>query len=143
MLREMVPEDVGELYHLYEQPEITRYIEGLFSDMEEERAYIQSYYNTIYKFYGYGMWLITMKDGSIIGRAGIENNSDGVFEMGYMLGLQYQHQGYALEACEGILKYAEENLEIERKDIICRIDKENTASVKLAGKLGIIIEFIS
>lgn len=138
----MVPEDAGGLYHLYEQPEITRYMEGLLPDVEEERAYMQSYYNTIYRFYGYGMWLIVLKDGSIIGRAGIENNSDGLLELGYMLGAEYQHQGYAQEACEGILKYAEENLQINRKDIICRIYKENTASVKLAEKLGVIIEFI-
>lgn len=139
----MVPEDVEDIYHLYKHPEITRYMEDLFADMEEERAYMKSYYNTIYKFYGYGTWLITLKDGTVIGRAGIENNADGGFEMGYMLGLEYQHQGYALEACRGILKYAKENLGLDKKDIICRIDKNNAASVRLAEKLGLTMEFIS
>ena len=138
----MVPEDIDEIYRIYEAPEMTYYMQGLFEDREEEYVYIQSYYNTIYKFYGYGTWLITLKNGRIIGRAGIENNPDGEFELGYMLEPEYQHQGYALEACEGILKFAEQNLELDRADIVCYINRKNISSIKLAKKLGITIKFL-
>ena len=115
---------------------MTEYIQGLFEDRDEEREYMRSYYNTIYK------WLITLKDGTIIGRAGVENNSDGEFELGYMLASKYWHQGYALEACEAVLNYMEEVQGLERKEIICRIYKENTASARLAEKLNIQIRFL-
>jgi len=142
MLREMVPEDVDEIYHLYEDSKMTEYLQGLFEDRAEEQEYMRSYYNTIYKFYGFGIWLITLKDGTIIGRAGVENNSDGEFELGYMLASKYWHQGYALEACEAVLNYMEEVQGLERKEIICRIYKENTASARLAEKLNIQIRFL-
>ena len=112
---------------------MTEYIQGLFEDRDEEREYMRSYYNTIYKFYGFG---------TIIGRAGVENNSDGEFELGYMLASKYWHQGYALEACEAVLNYMEEVQGLERKEIICRIYKENTASARLAEKLNIQIRFL-
>lgn len=142
-LREMIPEDIDEIYRLYKSLKIIKYIEKPFEDRAEELAYMKSYYNTIYKFYGYGIWLITFKDGKIIGRAGIENNPDGEIELGYMLAPQYQQKGYALEACEAVLKFAEEKLELNRRDIVCHIHKENMASVKLAEKLGITIKFIA
>lgn len=121
---------------------MTRYIPGLFDDRDEEREYMRSYYNTIYKFYGFGIWLITLKNGTIIGRAGIENNPDGEFELGYMLASKYWHQGYALEACEAVLNYAEEVQGLNRTDIICRIHRNNAASIRLAEKLNIKIKFL-
>jgi len=138
----MVPEDVDEIYRLYEDSRMTRYLQGLFADRDEEREYMCSYYHTIYKFYGFGIWLITLKDGTIIGRAGIENNPDGEFELGYMLASKYWHQGYALEACEAVLDYAKEVQDLDRTEIICRIHRENISSIRLAKKLGLEIRFL-
>lgn len=138
----MVPEDVDAIYRLYEDKGMTKYIQGLFEDKDEEREYMRSYYHTIYKFYGFGIWLITLKDGTIIGRAGIEINSDGEFELGYMLASKYWHQGYALEACEAVLNYAKEVQGLDRTEFICRIHKSNTASIRLAERLNIKIKFL-
>lgn len=117
-------------------------MEPLFADMEEERVYMQSYYQQVYCFYGFGTWLITLKNGKILGRAGIEVNENGEFVLGYMLAPEYQHQGYALEACLGILKFAEDTLELDRREITAYIHSENEPSVRLAKKLGVRIEFI-
>ena len=118
-------------------------MEALFSDPEEEKAYTQSYYQNVYCFYGFGIWLLERKtDGELLGRAGLEVNENGEFVLGYMLAAKYQHQGYAYEACQGILEYAHEYLELEPEEIIACIEPENRASVKLAEKLGITIRWI-
>lgn len=144
----MIPADAERLYELYENPQITRYMESLFPDIEEERAYMDSYYENIYCFYGYGMWLVTLKDGTVIGRAGIEHvpiipenqpQTEGEtppeHELGYMLGVPYQHHGYALEACRAILGYARDELGIT--DVAVNIHPENKPSLRLAEKLGV------
>lgn len=136
----MIPDDLESVCHLYENPEVTKYMDNIFADKEEERVYIEDYYRLIYCFYGFGMWLITTKDGKVIGRAGIEVNDKEEVVIGYMLDPIYQKQGYAWEACEGVLAYAKEVLEIDRQDIVAYIHAENKPSIKLAEKLGIRIK---
>lgn len=136
-LREMTMEDLDALYQLYEEPEITRYMEGLYEDREKEEEYTRAYINNMYRFYGYGMWLVIEKEtGKIIGRAGLNNvdiHGEPALEMGYMVGKLYQNQGYATEVCEGILQFAAEATEF--KMINCLIQKENVKSVHLIEKL--------
>lgn len=136
-LREMTMEDLDALYQLYEEPEITRYMEGLYEDREKEEEYTRAYINNMYRFYGYGMWLVIEKEtGKIIGRAGLNNvdiHGEPALEMGYMVGKPYQNQGYATEVCEGILQFAAEATEF--KMINCLIQKENVKSVHLIEKL--------
>ena len=55
ILREMTVQDVDRIYLLYEDPRVTEYMEALFSDPEEEKAYTQSYYQNVYCFYGFGI----------------------------------------------------------------------------------------
>lgn len=136
-LREMTMEDLDALYQLYEEPEITRYMEGLYEDRKKEEEYTRAYINNMYRFYGYGMWLVIAKEtGKIIGRAGLNNvdiHGEPALEMGYMIGKPYQNQGYATEVCEGILQFAAEATEF--KLINCLIQKENVKSVHLMEKL--------
>lgn len=139
-LREMTMEDLDELYRLYEDPEITRYMEGLYEDREKEEEYTRAYIHNMYRFYGYGMWLVIQKEtGKIIGRAGINNvdiHGRPALEMGYMIGKAYQNQGYAAEACEGIIQFAREGTEFE--ELHCLIEKENKKSIHFAEKLGFL-----
>ncbi len=159
-LREMLPEDAPGLYELYGDEEVTRYMEPLFPDIREEQAYMESYYENVYCFYGYGLWLITLKDGTIIGRAGVEllpgddqvpegyvryryggkikNGGEpeaGEHVLGYMLGKPYWHKGYAAEACRAILEYAGE---LGIREITALIHQDNIASIRLAEKLGFV-----
>ena len=66
---------------------------------------------------------------TVLGRAGLEHD-----EMGYMIAPEFQNQGYATEVCRFIIDYARENTDFE--ELYCRIDERNTASVRLAKKLG-------
>ncbi len=137
IIREMVPEDVDVLYEIYAAPSVTKYIEDLYPDKDKERAYIENYYEHVYRFYCYGMWILTLKDGTVIGRAGIENNDKGEIVLGYVIGEEYQRRGYAYEACQAIVNYAKEELEID--EITVYVHRDNTASIRLAEKLGVKI----
>ncbi len=102
--------------------------------MEFTKAYI----NNMYKFYGYGIWLVCLKaNNKIIGRAGLSNREvDGVnmLELGYVIGEEYQSKGYAFEACNAVCEFAENTL--YKNELVCFIRKENIPSVRLAEKLG-------
>lgn len=135
-IREITVEDVSRLYELYADECITRYMESLFPVQQQEEEYTRDYIQNIYHFYGYGMWLIVLKEkGEVIGRAGLEYKEgfEGL-ELGFMLGKEYQHQGYAYEACQAILDYARE--ELEQTSFRAMVHRENIASRQLCEKLG-------
>lgn len=145
-LREIKPEDVNRLYELYKDEEITRYMPGLFEDVEQEIEYTKQYIENVYKFYMYGMWIVELKEtGEIIGRVGIEYKhesetaeigTDCCNELGYMIGKDYQGKGYAFEAVNAVIGYAVNELEIT--DIFAEVNKENIASYNLAVKVGLV-----
>lgn len=137
LLREMTMEDLDDLYQLYAGKDITKYMEGLYQDRKEEEAYTRAYIDHMYRFFGYGMWLVLKKDtGKIIGRAGLNNlDIHGIssLELGYMIGAPYQRQGYAMEVCQGIVQFAQEGTEFE--ELNCLIQKGNDVSVHMMEKL--------
>ena len=135
-IREITVEDVPRLYELYSDEDITKYMEPLFPEQEKEIEYTKAYIQNVYQFYGYGMWVIELKkEHEIIGRVGLEYKEgfDGL-ELGFMLGTAYQHQGYAYEACEAVLQYGMNTLDIT--EFCAFVNEDNTASVKLCERLG-------
>ena len=136
MVREITLDDVDSVYCIYDNPMITKYVEGLYEDREEERDFTKAYIENMYGFYGYGMWVIIEKETKrIIGRAGL-GNRDGYkeLELGYVIDVAYQQKGYASEVCSAIMKYAMERLGCFNMNAFIR--KENIPSIRLAEKLG-------
>lgn len=137
-LREQTEEDLERLYQIYSSENITRYMEGLYDDREEELEFTRAYIENMYKFYGYGIWLVCLKENDeVIGRAGLSNRQvDGVneLELGYVIDEKYQGCGYAYEACTAVCEFAKEWLYVEK--LVCFIEKKNIPSVRLAEKLG-------
>lgn len=135
-IREIKVEDVARLYELYRDESITRYMEPLFQDIGQETAYTKAYIENVYGFYGYGMWVMENKEsGQVIGRAGLEYKEgfEGL-ELGFMLGVDYQHKGYAYEACSAILRYGIG--ELGQNKYYAWIDEDNAASIRLCRRLG-------
>ena len=131
LIRELSLSDLPALYELYDKPGMTDFVEPLF-DYETELEYQKAYIENMYGFYEYGMWLVFSREtGKLIGRAGLEHN-----EMGYMIAPELWNQGYATEVCRFIIDYARENTDFE--ELYCRIDEKNTASVRLAKRLGFV-----
>lgn len=135
-VRESTVSDVKDFYRIYRDPSITYYMEDLFQDPEEERAYMESYIRQVYGFYGFGMWTVLNKaTGEVIGRAGLSvREGYDVPELGFVIDVRYQRQGYGYEVCSAILTYAKEDLCFEKVQAL--VQKENTASHRLLDKLG-------
>lgn len=135
-VRESTVSDVKDFYRIYRDPSITYYMEDLFQDPEEERAYMESYIRQVYGFYGFGMWTVLVKAaGEVIGRAGLSvREGYDVPELGFVIDVRYQRQGYGYEVCSAILIYAKEELCFEKVQAL--VQKENTASHRLLFKLG-------
>lgn len=137
VIREMEVADLPELYKLYEEPDVCRWVEPLYNYEEEER-YTREYIERMYGFYGYGLWLVfDRKSGELIGRAGISNRIiDGqeCQELGYIISPKRQRQGIGYEVGRAVLAYAKEKLGI-RELYLCA-QQENEASLRLAERLG-------
>lgn len=135
IIRESVVEDVDSFYQIYAEPEITKYMEDLYADRDEEIAYIRDYREKVYRFYGYGMWTVLTKEGTVIGRAGISwREGFELPELGFVIGVPWQRQGYAYEVCSAILDYAKEELGLVR--IQALVMEGNNQSEALCRKLG-------
>lgn len=139
----MTPEDLDVLYEIYSYPEITRYMENLYEDRTKEEEFTRNYIKCMYQFYGYGIWVVCLKENDrLIGRAGISNRTiDGEqsLEIGYLIDVRYQNRGYATEIINGILRFAKERLFID--EIRCAVSHGNQVSVHLAEKFGFEYEF--
>ena len=136
-LREITTDDLDDLYALYAQPSITDYVEPLY-DRPEEEQYTRDYIECMYRFYGYGMWLVYDREShALIGRAGFSHQDLGdeiVLEMGYIIGVPYQRQGYAAEVCGKLLAFAREHLS-DFGSVNCFVEPGNTASLALLRRL--------
>lgn len=150
VIREFAMEDFDELVRLYEAPGITYrtaedgrrlpgYIEPLYPEAEE-RAYQENYIRHMYRYYGYGMWLVIDKEsGCLIGRAGLENREypEGMqVELGYLIHPAWQRRQIATEVCTAIVHYAANSLGCGELNLLT--DADNTASAALAEKLGFV-----
>ena len=140
VIRETTTDDVDAFYQIYKEAAITEYMEDLYSDRNEEIAYIQDYIRKVYHFYGYGMWtVVEKKNGQIIGRAGISwQEGFDLPELGFVIGVPWQRKGYAYEVCTAILRYAKEELGMERVQAL--VMKGNEKSAGLCEKLGFVCE---
>ncbi len=142
VIRELAVSDIKEIYPIYTDPQIRKYIENIDDYMENEIEKQKAYIQNVYSFYGYGLWGVFSKTtGRLIGRCGIENHIiDGKEEimLSYLLDSQHWGYGYALECCNAVLRYAYEELDIHR--IVAVIDTSNSRSINTAQKLGMKCE---
>ena len=138
IIREHSLDDYDAICDIYRDESMTEFMEPLFAP-DVEREYQKQYIERIYKFFGYGLWLIVNKDsGKVIGRAGVETKEGckdyNQVELSYQIAVPYQNQGYATEVCLAIIDYTFDIL--GKSSIIARVDKENIPSVKLIRRLG-------
>ena len=140
MIRETIVEDVDSFYDIYKESSITEYMEDLYADRDEEIAYIQDYIKNVYGFYGYGMWTVLDKEsGKVIGRAGLSlREGYDIPELGFVIGVPWQRQGYAYEVCQAILEYGNEELDFTNFQAL--IMKGNEKSKRLCEKLGFVYQ---
>ncbi|HYO57835.1 GNAT family N-acetyltransferase [Archangium sp.] len=134
-------EDFEEAFAMWGDPEVTRYIGGKPSTREEMWARLLRYVGH-WGLMGFGFWVVREKStGRFVGEVGlgdfrrvIEPSLSGAKEAGWVLSPWAHGKGFATEAMCAALRWAEGRFGPER--VVCIIDLENEASIKVAHKCG-------
>lgn len=141
-LRHLEPGDLDNLYALYSDPVVRRYFpEGVLTRQETQEE-LEWFLNGHPRHPELGLWATIEKETNcFIGRCGLLPwTIDGQYEVevAYMLAQPYWGLGLATEAAQGIVDYAFEKLGLAR--LICLIDRDNIASIRVAQKIGMTFE---
>jgi RimJ/RimL family protein N-acetyltransferase len=142
IFRHLEPDDLPDLYTLYRDPEVRRYFPEGTLTYEETREELEWFLDGHPEHPELGLWATLLKsDGRFIGRCGLLPwTIDGRYEVevAYMLGKEFWGQGLGTEAAQGILDYGFDALDLSR--LICLIDRDNRASIRVAEKIGMTFE---
>lgn len=142
IIREMTTEDIKDLYEIYRNPNVRKYIVDIDDYLEAEIEKHKAYIKNIYAFYGYGLWgVFNREDNTLIGRCGIQNreiDGNNEVELGYLLNEAHWGMGYAYECASITVDYAFHTLYLPR--IVAVIDKQNERSIKVAERIGMTLE---
>jgi ribosomal-protein-alanine N-acetyltransferase len=138
-LRRLQPTDAEEVFYTYgSKPEVGRYLTWpTHKAVEDTRRFLQHVDNTWKAGVEYTFGLRLRSLNRLIGAFGVQND-EGRFEVGYVLAPTFWGQGYATEACTGMVKYLRELPNVYR--IQSFVDAENTASARVLLKSGFIEE---
>ena len=142
LLWHQVIEDLDDLWTLYCDPEITKYIPDAPRSREEAQEELEWHMHGHPKHPELGLWATIHKEtGKFIGRCGLlpwTIDDVNEVEVAYTIARNYWGQGLGSEAAQAILKYGFEKLHLSR--MVCLIDPENKASQKVAEKMGMVWE---
>lgn len=126
---------------LWSDADVVRYITG--SPMSREQVWGRLMRIAgMWHHMGFGFFAIEEKaTGRFIGEAGFHDlhremtpSIEGTLETGWALMRDCHGKGYATELLQALLAWGEENF--PEKRMTCIISPENTASIRLAGKMG-------
>lgn len=138
ILSEFNKEDSGLIFNLLNSPGWVKYIGNRkINSLADAEEYINSKLRKGYEESGYGFYLVTAKVTGekagmcgLVKRAGLENT-----DLGFALLPEYENKGYAYEAASAVIKYAENDLKMNKLDAITV--PYNLSSIKLLEKLGL------
>jgi RimJ/RimL family protein N-acetyltransferase len=141
ILRGHTAADHGDSLSLWSDPEVTRYVGGVPSTAEEVWSRILRY-GGLWSLLGHGFWHVSeTSTGRFLGEAGVADFRralDGVGEFAPETGWAFvpsaQGQGFAREAMEAVLDWADDTLRARRT--VCMIAPQNAPSLRLAQRLG-------
>ena len=142
LLRHQALADLDDLWELYCDPEITKYIPDAPRSGDEAKEELEWFMNGHPKHPELGLWATIHKEtGKFIGRCGLlpwTIDGQNEVEVAYTIAQQYWGQGLATEAAQAILEYGFSKLNLSR--LICLIDADNIASKRVAEKIGMTFE---
>ena len=137
-----MPADLDSLFALYRDPDVKKYIPDAPLTYEEAREELEWFQYGHPKYPQLGLWATILKEtDTFIGRCGLlpwTIDGRAEVEVAYLLGKAYWGRGLGTEAAQAIAQYGFEQLHLAR--LICLIDRENLASVRVATKIGMAFE---
>ena len=139
ILRMWRAEDHEQYAKLFADPEVMRFLGGKTLGPAESWRHL-AFMIGHWHLLGYGLWAVEEKSsGTLIGRIGFLNPVGWPgFELGWTLAREFWGKGYATEGARRALNYA--FTELDRDHVISCIDPDNTASIRVAERLGEKVE---
>jgi RimJ/RimL family protein N-acetyltransferase len=107
--------------------------------LDDAVKYIDERIVSSYRKFGFGLYLVRLKDGTPVGMCGLvrrEHLND--VDLGFAFLPEYENSGYALEASSAVLEFARDGLRLKR--IVAITMRENNRSIRLLEKLGLQFE---
>jgi RimJ/RimL family protein N-acetyltransferase len=142
LMRRLVSDDLDSLFALYRDPDVRRYFPEGTLTYEETKEELEWFLNGHPSHPELGLWATIHKaSNEFIGRCGLlpwTLQDRHEVEVAYLLAKKYWGRGLATEAARGIVEYAFGCLGLSR--LICKIEPENHASIKVASKIGMSFE---
>ena len=142
LLRHFLMSDLDDLFAFYSDPEVVRYIPDAPRSHEETKKELEWFMNGHPRFSELGLWATIHKEtGQFIGRCGLlpwTIDGQEEVEVAFALAKPYWGRGLATEVARRLVQYGFENLHLSR--LICVIEPEHQASVRVASKIGMSFE---
>lgn len=102
----------------------------------DAEAYMEKNYLPLYEKHGFGPFLVSLKNGTPIGSAGLyKRDTLDHPDIGFAFLPEFANKGYAFEAASAVMDYAGNTLRL--KTIVGITLETNQPSIKLLKKLGL------
>jgi ribosomal-protein-alanine N-acetyltransferase len=139
-LRQFTPNDLDELYRIYSDPEVMKYLSEGVRTREETAADLFEIIADWSK-HAFGLWAVVNKQNNqLIGDGGLRFlGKTPEVEVGYVLAKAYWGKGLATEVAAASLKYGFEVLKLEK--IVAVAYTENIASRRVMEKVGMKYQY--
>lgn len=129
--------DADFLLTLYNQADFIRFVgDKQLKTVVDAQHYIRTGPLNDYREKGFHMYKVILKESDeVIGLCGlIDRETLSHVDLGYAYLVEYQRQGFAVEAAQGMLMYAYSVLKLET--LLALVHPENIGSIKTLEKLG-------
>src|SRR5476649_1757534 len=147
ILRGHRAEDFEAIAAQWADPAVVKYLGGTPSSREASWSRLLRYTGH-WQMLGFGYWILYEKnngaEGAFAGEIGLADyqreitpSLDGMAEMGWVIAPAFHGKGYAFEAAQAVLKWADTHLD---RQLCCIIDPQHQASIRLAEKCGFVAE---
>jgi ribosomal-protein-alanine N-acetyltransferase len=140
LLQRLRYEDAEEIFYAYaSKPEATRYLAWpTHNSVDDTRRFINYAVDSWEGGTDYS-YSIRLRNGVLIGGIGVVHEN-GKIQLGYVISPAHWNNGYTTEACSSVLSVLKQRKELYR--IGTFVDTENTASIRVLKKCGMVEEAV-
>ena len=136
-LRKLALDDADFILRLLNEPSFIQNIgDRGVRTIDDARSYILQGPVATYEKFGFGIWLVEMKDsGAPVGMCGLlKRDVLEDVDIGYAFLPEFWSRGYAIESASAVMSYAKEKLGLKR--VVAVTNADNRSSIRLLAKIG-------
>ena len=133
--REMTPADLDDMADLLGDPRVMEFYPAPKS--RDDAARWIAWNEDNYAAHGFGLWIVETHARLFVGDCGLtwqDVNGVPMLEVGYHVRATLQGRGYATEAAAACRDFA--RVELDATELVAIIHPDNTASERVAQKIG-------